>query len=118
MDTTPNDNIGNMLITLTAHILGHSSFRNYNWSLKEEMQSHALLKCTKGLKTVKCGECTPQDAKRVFNYFTRACFNAYLTVIGRYYKQENIKKQLIEKYAEQIEAVAPAAGQNIRKNIL
>ena len=45
--------------------------------------------------------------KRVFNYFTRACFNAYLTVIGRHYKQLNIKRDLTEAYITQLAEYAP-----------
>jgi hypothetical protein len=107
METAPDNELGGMLMLLADRIKGHSNFRNYNESLKDDMKSFALYKMVRGLRTVKCGTCSEADSKRVFNYFTRACFNAYLTVIGRHYKQMNIKRDLTEAYISQLAGYAP-----------
>ena len=82
------------------------------------MQSYALMKCVKGLCKAKCGNCTKQDAKLVFNYFTRAIFNSYLTVIGKHYKQMNIKRELSKQYIRQLEVIAPVQASNLKKSII
>ena len=117
MNDAPDNELGNMLMLLATRIQGHSNFRNYDKSLKEDMKSFALYKMVRGLRTVKCGTCSEEDAKRVFNYFTRACFNAYLTVIGRHYKQMNIKRDLTEAYISQLAGYAPQQAAQLMKKL-
>ena len=37
-----SEELGEMFMTMTDHILGHSNFRNYTKDLKEEMKGYAL----------------------------------------------------------------------------
>ena len=50
----------------------------------------------KSLKTVKC-ELMPQH---IFNFATRTVYTAFLSELGRHYKQENIKRAATRKYLE------------------
>ena len=37
------EELGKMFIVMVDHILGHSNFRNYTYTVREEMKCHALL---------------------------------------------------------------------------
>ena len=50
----------------------------------------------KSLKTVKL-EFTSQQ---IFNFATRTVYTAFLSELGRHYKQENIKRAATRKYLE------------------
>ena len=50
----------------------------------------------KSLKTVKL-EFTPHQ---IFNFATRAAYTAFLSELGRHYKQEGIKRAATRKYLE------------------
>ena len=85
-----------MFITLTNHILRSPSFNRYPVQVKEDLRGHAIVKLMKSLKTVKC-ELMPQQ---IFNFATRTVYTAFLSELGRHYKQENIKRAATRKYLE------------------
>lgn len=58
------------------------------------MKSYALEKLIKAIDTVKV-ETGPQT---VFNYFTRTVFTAYLTIIAKHYKNENLKRDITRRF--------------------
>ena len=90
------EKLGEMFLTLTQHILRSPSFNRYPIQVKEDLQGYALEKLMKSLKTVKL-DFTPHQ---IFNFATRAVYTAFLSELGRHYKQENIKRAATRKYLE------------------
>ena len=90
------DKLGEMFLTLIAHMLRSPNFNRYHKELKEDLRGHALEKLMKSLKTVKF-ELTP---RQIFNFATRTIYTAFLSELGRHYKQENIKRAATRKYLE------------------
>ena len=90
------ERLGEMFLTLTDHILRSPSFNRYPKEVKEDLQGHAIVKLMKSLKTVKL-YLTPQQ---IFNFATRTVYTAFLSELGRHYKQEGIKRAATRKYLE------------------
>ena len=90
------EKLGEMFLTLTEHLLRSPNFNRYHKEVKEDLQGHALEKLMKSLKTVKL-EFTPHQ---IFNFATRTIYTAFLSELGRHYKQENIKRAATRKYLE------------------
>ena len=89
--------LGQLFLTITDHILGHSNFRNYTADLKEEMRSHALLLLVKYSHNCDAYE---RDARQVFNYLSTVTFNAFKQTLQKYYKQLNLKRELERQYID------------------
>ena len=90
------EKLGEMFMTLTNHILRSPSFNRYPKELKEDLSGHAIVKLMKSLKTVNL-EFTHQQ---IFNFATRTVYTAFLSELGRHYKQENTKRAATRKYLE------------------
>ena len=90
------EKLGLMFLTLTEHLLRSPNFNRYPKEVKEDLQGHAIVKLMKSLKTVKL-EFTPHQ---IFNFATRTIYTAFLSELGRHYKQENIKRAATRKYLE------------------
>ena len=91
-----SEKLGLFFITLTNHILRSPNFNRYPTQIKEDLRGHALEKLMKSLKTVKLNFTTQQ----IFNFATRTIYTAFLSELGRHYKQENIKRAATRKYLE------------------
>ena len=107
-----SERLGQLFITMTDHILGHSNFRNYTQDVREEMKSHALLLLIK--YSHNC-DAYQRDARQVFNYLTTIIFNACKQTLQKYYKQQNLKRDLEQKY---IDMLAQEYGMNIKNDYL
>ena len=94
-----SEQLGEMFMIMTDHILGHSNFRNYTADLKEEMKSHALLLLVK--YSHNC-DAYQRDARQTFNYITTIIFNACKQVLQKYYKQQNLKRELETMYLQML----------------
>jgi hypothetical protein len=81
------------MISIGQKMLNRSEFRNYSKELKEDMLGNFYLKLIKGLKNYNF------DFNNPFAFFSTAAWNAFLAVITRHYKQQNIKKNLMGKLA-------------------
>ena len=90
------EKLGEMFLTLTEHLLRSPNFNRYPKEVKEDLQGHAIVKLMKSLKTVKL-DFTPHQ---IFNFATRTIYTAFLSELGRHYKQENIKRAATRKYLE------------------
>ena len=90
------ERLGELFLTLTNHILRSPSFNRYSYQIKEDLSGHALEKLMKSLRTVKL-EFTPHQ---IFNFATRTIYTAFLSELGRHYKQENTKRAATRKYLE------------------
>ena len=90
------ERLGELFLTLIAHILRSPNFNRYPKEVKEDLCGHALEKLMKSLKTVKLA-CTHQQ---IFNFATRTVYNAFFSELARHYKYENIKRAATRKYLE------------------
>ena len=106
------EELGKMFMVMIDHILGHSNFRNYTQSVREEMKSYALLLLIK--YSHNC-DAYQRDARSVFAYVTTIIFNAYRQVLQKYYKQLNLKRELEKHYISMIENIF---GINIKSEFL
>lgn len=94
-----SERLGQLFITMTDHILGHSNFRNYTQDVREEMKSHALMLLVK--YSHNC-DAYQRDARQVFNYLSTVTFNAFKQVLQKYYKQQNLKRELETMYLQML----------------
>ena len=94
-----SEELGKMFIIMTDHILGHSNFRNYTADTKEEMKSHALMLLVK--YSHNC-DAYQRDARQVFNYLSTVVFNSFKQVLQKYYKQQNLKRELETMYLQML----------------
>ena len=95
-DEQCTEKLGEMFLTLTQHLLRSPNFNRYSKEIKEDLSGHAIVKLMKSLKTVKL-EFTPHQ---IFNFATRTIYTAFLSELGRHYKQENTKRAATRKYLE------------------
>lgn len=96
-DRVISEDFGKMILQIATKLTNHSSFRNYNADLKQEMISYACFKIIQGLKNYNFNFENP------FAYLTQAAWNAFVSVCAKYYKQLNLKKDLIKKMSVQLE---------------
>ena len=94
-----SERLGQLFITMVDHILGHSNFRNYTADLKEEMKSHTLMLLVKYSHNCDAYE---RNARQTFNYVTTIIFNACKQVLQKYYKQQNLKRELETMYLQML----------------
>ena len=92
-----SEELGNMFMIMTDHILGHSNFRNYTQAVREEMRSHALLLLVRYSHNCDAYE---RDARQVFNYLSTVTFNAFKQTLQKYYKRLNTQRELERQYLD------------------
>ena len=107
-----SERLGQFFITMVDHILGHSNFRNYTVDIKEEMRSHALLLLVK--YSHNC-DAYQRDARQVFNYLSTVIFNAFKQTLQKYYKQQNLKRELETMY---LQMLSNQFGINVKNDYL
>ena len=107
-----SERLGQFFITMTDHILGHSNFRNYTQDVREEMKSHALLLLVK--YSHNC-DAYQRDARQTFNYITTIVMNACKQVLQKYYKQQNLKRDLETMY---LQMLSNQFGINVKNDYL
>ena len=96
-----SDELGKMFMVMIDHILGHSNFRNYAYDLKEEMKCHALLMLVK--YSHNC-DAYQRDSRQTFNYITTIIMNACKQILIKYYKQQNLQRELEQMYINTMES--------------
>ena len=107
-----SEELGQMFMTMTDHILGHSNFRNYTQAVREEMKSYALLLLIK--YSHNC-DAYQRDARQTFNYITTITMNACKQVLIKYYKNQNMKRELEQRY---IDMLAQEYGVKIKNDYI
>ena len=107
-----SEELGQMFMTMTDHILGHSNFRNYTQAVREEMKSYALLLLVK--YSHNC-DAYQRDARQVFNYLSTIVMNSCKQVLIKYYKNQNMKRELEQRY---IDMLAQEYGINIKNDYI
>ena len=96
-----SDELGKMFMVMIDHILGHSNFRNYTADIKQDMRSHALLMLVK--YSHNC-DAYQRDARQTFNYITTIIMNACKQILIKYYKQQNLQRELEQMYINTMES--------------
>ena len=94
-----SEELGKMFMVMVDHILGHSNFRNYTQDVRQEMKCHALLMLVK--YSHNC-DAYQRDARQTFNYITTIIFNACKQTIIKFYKQQNLKRELETMYLQML----------------
>ena len=107
-----SEELGKMFMIMTDHILGHSNFRNYTQAVREEMKSYALLLLIK--YSHNC-DAYQRDARQVFNYLSTVIFNAFKQTLQKYYKQQNLKRELERQYLDFMSSIY---GVKIKKDYI
>ena len=92
-----SERLGQLFITITTHILGHSNFRNYTQDVRQEMKSHALLMLVK--YSHNC-DAYQRDARQTFNYITTVVMNACKQILIKHYKRLNTQRELERRYVD------------------
>ena len=77
--------------------MNHERFKRYPKYAKEEMAQDGVVKCIKNLKNYQ-----PSKGK-LFSYFTQCCWSANMDYLNKYYKEMNIRRQLLLDTLETIE---------------
>ena len=91
------EELGEMFMIMTDHILGHSNFRNYTQAVREEMKSHALLMLVKYSHNCDAYE---RNARQTFNYITTIVMNSCKQILLKYYKRLNTQRELERQYVD------------------
>ena len=107
-----SEELGKMFMIMTDHILGHSNFRNYTQAVREEMKSYALLLLVK--YSHNC-DAYQRDARQTFNYITTIVMNSCKQVLIKYYKNQNMKRELEQRY---IDMLAQEYGVKIKNDYI
>lgn len=96
-DRVMTKELADMVERIAKKLTNHSNFIRYPWHLKEEMVSYAKTKILMGLKSYNFKFSNP------FSYITQSCWNSFLIVLRKHYKQLNIKRELMKYKLSQIE---------------
>lgn len=92
-----SEELGNYFLAIAGRLTNHSAWKNYNKSIRDEMTSYACFKMIQGLPNYNFQFTNP------FAYFTQAAWNAFVTVIGKYYRYVNIKRHVFEEMVERFD---------------
>ena len=111
-DRVISDKFGKMLIMIADKMLNRSEFRNYPKELKEDAKGFFFVKAIKGLKNYNF------DFSNAFAYFSTCAWNAYVTVITRHYKQQNIRRDIMKQMLSELETYSGIDPQSSLNNYL
>lgn len=93
-----SEELGKMLIMIADKMLNRNEFRNYSKEIKEEAKSYFFLRTIKdALKNYNFKFNNP------FAYLSTCAWNAYLAVIVKHYRHQNMKKDLMRQQLSDIE---------------
>ena len=87
----PSEKLGLLCIKLTENVLSSGCWCRYPPAQKQDMQSEALYRCMRAcrLANIELGQ------KKLFSYFTRTVWLAFLRVVMINYKQIERKNKFI-----------------------
>ena len=87
----PSEKLGLLCIQLTDNVMSSGCWNRYPHAQKQDMQSEALYRCMRACRMAKL-ELGP---KKLFSYFTRTVWLAFLRVVMMNYKHIERKNQWI-----------------------
>lgn len=96
-DRVLSEELGRMLIAIADKMLNRSEFRNYPKELKEDAKGFFFVKAIKGLKNYNF------EFNNPFAYFSTCAWNAYISIIAKHYKQQNIRKDVMKQLLSELE---------------
>ena len=96
-ERTISEELGRMLIAIADKMLNRSEFRNYSKELKEDAKGFFFVKAIKGLKNYNF------EFNNPFAYFSTCAWNAYISTIIKHYKQQNIRKDVMQQLLSELE---------------
>ena len=96
-DRVLSEELGRMLIAIADKMLNRSEFRNYTKELKEDAKGFFFVKAIKGLKNYNF------EFNNPFAYFSTCAWNAYISIITKHYKQQNIRKEVMKQLLSELE---------------
>lgn len=99
-DRIITEEFGKMVKMIAERLTNHSNFKHYSRELKEDMVSYACFKCIQGIRNYNF------EFKNAFAYFTTACYNAFISIINKYYKQKNLNRELAKRALQKLEATS------------
>jgi len=106
-DRVMTKELADMVERIAKKLTNHSNFIRYPWHIKEEMVSYAKTKILMGLKSYNFKFSNP------FSYITQSCWNSFLIVLRKHYKQLNIKRELMKYKLSQIETNRQFSQKNL-----
>ena len=93
-----SEKLGLLLIKLTENVLSSGCWCRYPHAQRQDMQSEALYRCMRACRLANLS----LGPKKLFSYFTRTVWLAYLTAVMRNYKQiERRNKWIHDELARQ-----------------
>lgn len=87
-----SDKLAQYWYTMIDHLLMHYRFNKYPEDVKDEMKSYAIWKFVKYWQSYN----PKKGYGTCFNYSTMIIWNAFLTVITKYYKRMDMNRELLE----------------------
>ena len=87
----PSDKLGLLCIKLTENVMSSGCWNRYPHAQKQDMQSEALYRCMRACRRANIS----LGPKKIFSYFTRTVWLAFLRVVMMNYKHIERKNQWI-----------------------
>lgn len=109
-DRVMSEELGRMLMAIADKMLNRSEFRNYSKELKEDAKGFFFVKAIKGLKNYNF------EFNNPFAYFSTCAWNAYISIITKHYKQQNIRKDIMKQLLSELETyqgISPQSSLNM-----
>lgn len=109
----PTVEVCQCFLKIAEHFVKGARYCRYSQQMKEDMISHALLKCVKSIKNFK-----KERAASCFSYYTRCVETAIWAFLSNHYKQCNIQRALARDIADLLQETNPQAAQQLRDSLL
>ena len=87
----PSEKLGLLCIKLTENVMSSGCWNRYPHAQKQDMQSEALYRCMRACRRANLS----LGPKKIFSYFTRTVWLAFLRVVMMNYKQIERKNKFI-----------------------
>lgn len=108
-----SDELCKMFTAIADKLLNRSEFRNYSKELKEDAKSYFYVKAISyGLRNYNFNFNNP------FSYFTTCAWNAYITVIMKHYKHQNLRKDVMSEMLSRLESYPGIDPRSSLKNYI
>lgn len=92
-----SEQLGKYFLLISERLTNHSSWKNYSKDIHADMISQACFKMIQGLDNYNFAFTNP------FAYFTRTAWNAFLAVVGKYYRYLNFKREAFRDAVERLD---------------
>ena len=103
-----SEQLGKYFLMISERLVNHSSWKNYSKDIHADMISQACFKMIQGLDNYNFAFSNP------FAYFTRTAWNAFLAVVGKYYRYLNFKREAFRDAVERLDVNGVLVAKVIR----